>query len=134
MSVGVAEKPQPDVQPITRRELDALEKILDQLYAQLGLDIEYTKHFLDRVNDPRNGTQITIAELAAMFTKEFSQHGDKLANLDTGDEGLLTDLMSNINSPFVVKYNRETKELELVMKTVMRKRGFKTSTKIYSVK
>lgn len=123
-----------DGQPITKRELDALEKILDQLYSKLGLDIEYTKHFLERLNDSRNGTQITIAELAAMFTKEFVQHGDKLSQLDTGDEGLLTDLMSNINSPFVVKYNKETKELELVMKTVMRKRGFKADTKVYKVK
>ena len=58
---------------VTQAQLDVLEKVLDQVFAQVGIDVEFTRHFLDRVNDERNRRQITIKELGLLFKKEFMQ-------------------------------------------------------------
>ena len=39
---------------LTQTELDQLETFADRLFAKVGIDVEFTRHFLDRVNDTRN--------------------------------------------------------------------------------
>ena len=40
---------------LTQSELDQLEVFADRLFAKVGIDVEFTRHFLDfRVNDERN--------------------------------------------------------------------------------
>jgi len=119
---------------ITRQDLMNLEKMLDSLFNKLGIDIEFTKHFLDRVNDIRNVTQIRLSELSDLFRKEFLRFGDTLADMKDGVEAVLTDITTNINVPFVMKWNSSTKEMELIAKTVMRKKNFMTSGKRLAVR
>ena len=52
---------------ITQSDLDQVEKYADRLFAALGIDVEFTRHFMDRVNDARNIKQITVAELIRLF-------------------------------------------------------------------
>ena len=40
--------------PIKKTDLDQIERYADRLFASLGIDVEFTRHFLDRVNDARN--------------------------------------------------------------------------------
>ena len=76
---------------ITRRELIALEKVLDKLFAKIGVDVEFTRHFLDRVNDERNIRQITLRELSELFKKEFQKYGDIIGDFKPGVEAVLND-------------------------------------------
>ena len=39
---------------VSKSDLDQIEKYADKLFAAVGIDIEFTRHFLDRVNDARN--------------------------------------------------------------------------------
>ena len=39
---------------ITRSDLNQIERYADRLFAKVGIDVEFTRHFLDRVNDERN--------------------------------------------------------------------------------
>ena len=48
---------------ISQAELDSIESYLDDLFAAVGIDIEFTRHFLDRVNDARNRKQIAPHEI-----------------------------------------------------------------------
>ncbi len=110
---------------VTQSDLDALERHLDKVWNKLGIDIAFTRHFLDRVNDARNGKQITLCELARIFLETFRQHGKKLTGISTRDwEAVLSDKITNVNVPFVLKHNG--KEVEIVAKTVMRKPNFHT--------
>lgn len=118
---------------VTQQELDALEKVLDRVFAQLGIDVEFTRHFLDRVNDERNLKQITIQELAQLFKKEFVKWGKPIARLGPDAEAVMKDLASNINIPFALNWNKGSGMLELVAKTVMRKRNFRTPNKEFPV-
>lgn len=120
-------------QPITPTQLNALEKALDALFQSLGIDVEFTRHFIDRVNDERNQEQITMPELVNMFKKEYKRWGKPIAQMGPDSEAVMKDLESDINIPFVLKWDRDNQELDLVAKSVMRKKNFKTSNKEFPV-
>ena len=104
--------------PVTQPQLDALEKVLDRVFSQLGIDVEFTRHFLDRVNDERNIKQITLSELGQLFKKEFMKWGKPIARLGPDAEAVMKDLSSDINIPFALNWNKGSGMLELVAKTV----------------
>jgi hypothetical protein len=111
-------------QEITKSDLDGIEKYADRLYKSLGIDVEFTRHFLDRVNDARNKKQITVAELIRLFKQSHKKYGKKIAKLGPDAEAVINDMQTDVNMPFVLKW--DGKELELIAKTVMRKKDFKT--------
>lgn len=110
---------------VTQDDLNKLEKHLEAVWKKLNTDITFTNHFLDRVNDARNGRQITLCELARIFLETFRQYGQKLAHIPKSRwEAVLTDKTTDVNVPFVLKHNG--KEVEIVAKTIMRKHNFMT--------
>ena len=111
--------------PITKSDLDGVEKYADRLYKSSGIDVEFTRHFLDRVNDARNKKQITVAELIRLFKQSYKKYGKKIAQLGPDAEAVLNDMQTDINMPFALKW--DCKELDLIAKTVMRKPNFATS-------
>jgi len=110
---------------LSKNDLNGVEKYADRLYAAAGIDVEFTRHFLDRVNDARNKKQITVAELIRMFKQSYKKFGKKIAKLGPDAEAVLNDMQTDINMPFVLKW--DGKELDLIAKTVMRKPNFATS-------
>lgn len=120
---GIAEA---DVPEITQVQLDTLEKYLDQLFSKLGIDVEFTRHFLDRVNDERNLKQITIKELAILFKDTYINYGKKIAQMGPDAQAVIKDMRSDINVPFVLNWDSRSQVLDLVAKTVMRKKNFTT--------
>lgn len=119
---------------LTKSDLNAVEKMADKIFAQVGIDIEFTKHFLDRVNDARNGKPITAEELSKMFKEVYKKHGKKLSGLSDDYHALLIDLQTDINIPFVLVWDDRNNEFDLVSKTIMRKKGFKTRDKKFPVR
>jgi hypothetical protein len=109
---------------ISPRELDYIDQVADSIWKNLGIDVEFTRHFLDRVNHERNGEPITAEELIDLFKKEYQQNGQQIRDMKQAD-AILVDLMSNINIPFVLKKTGK-KTKELVPTTVMRKQDFKS--------
>jgi len=118
---------------VTQIQINALEKALDKVFAQVGIDVEFTRHFLDRVNDERNVKQITLSELGQLFKKEFIKFGKPIAQLGPDQQAVMKDLSSDINLPFALEWNPKTGMLELIAKTVMRKKNFATSNKEFAV-
>jgi hypothetical protein len=118
---------------VSKSQLNDLEKTLDRLFKAVGIDIEFSKHFFDRVNDPRNNEQIKIRELRDMFRKTYDKYKDTLVKFGDNWEAVLKDVQSNINLPFVLKWNKAKGMLELLAKTVMRKTNFMTTSKVLPV-
>ena len=118
---------------ITTVDLDQLETFADKLFAKVGIDVEFTRHFLDRVNDARNVKPITMAELTRLFKQEFKRYGKPIAQMGPGQEAVMKDLQTDINLPFALQYDRENNELDLIAKTVMRKKDFKTPDREFPV-
>lgn len=114
---------------ITDKDLKEIERYADALFKAVGVDIQFTKHFLERVNDERNIRQITIDELTELFRKTFKMYGTRIPKLGADAEAVLNDMKTNINLPFVLKWDDKSQELDLVAKTVMRKKNFMTQNK-----
>lgn len=112
---------------VTKADLNDVEKFADRIFTKVGIDVEFTRHFLDRVNDARNGKEITVAELTRLFKQSYKNHGKKIAKMGDDAQAVLNDLQTDINLPFVLKYDPDFDEFDLVAKTVMRKKNFKTS-------
>jgi hypothetical protein len=115
-----------DTTAITTAMLNKLEEYLDQLFSKLGMDVQFTTHFLDRANDARNKTQITLKELAILFKDAYIKYGKRIAQMGPDAEAVIKDMRSDINVPFVLNWDSRNKELDLVAKTVMRKKNFST--------
>jgi len=116
---------------ITKSQLDAIEVYADKLFAKLGIDIEFTKHFLDRLNDKRNIKPISVPELTGMFKRLHRKHGKPLSKVDDDFDAVVKDFNNNINIPFAI--NVTPNDIDLVAKTVMRKKDFKTSTPVIAL-
>ena len=118
-------KPRTNEKEVTKSDLDQIERYADRLFGAVGIDVEFTRHFLDRVNDVRNKMQITSAEITRLFKQSYRKFGKVIRKLGPDAQAVLTDMKTDINMPFVL--NLKGGELELVAKTVMRKKDFKTS-------
>ena len=116
---------------ITAQELQQLETYADRLFASLGIDIEFSKHFKDRLNDPRNKKPITMAELTRLFRQVYKQHGKPIAQLGPDAEAVMKDMRTDVNIPFTLQW--DGKELDLVAKTIMRKPHFSTPNQEFAV-
>ena len=82
------------------------------------------KHFFDRLNDPRNGKDISQAELVGFF-KRLSKHKDEFIEfLKKYNSVITTDKRTDINIPFMRRANKQ-----IVAKTIMRTKNFKSSDK-----
>jgi hypothetical protein len=112
---------------ITKVDLATVERFADKIFAKVGIDVEFTRHFLERVNDKRNGKDITVAELTRLFKQAYKKHGKKIAKMGDDAEAVLHDAQTDINLPFVLNYDPNMDEFDLVAKTVMRKKDFKTN-------
>jgi len=108
---------------VSQKEINDLEKFADRLLNKFDVDIEFTKHFADRVNDKRNKPGITIAELQRLFKKMAANKGKKIKK-HGNSEAILKDMQSDLNLPVVV--NWKNGEFEVVNKTIMRKKAFKS--------
>ena len=116
---------------ITKPQLDSIEKYADGLFNKLGIDIEFTRHFLDRVNDKRNIKPISVPELVGMFKRLHRKHGKPLSKVDDDFNAVVKDFNSNINIPFAINVTGD--DIEMYAKTVMRKKDFKTSTPVIAL-
>ena len=112
---------------VDQKQLNDLEKFGDRLLKKFNIDIEFTRHFADRMNDTRNKPAIKVTELQRLFKKiaknkgkGVKQHGDA--------EAVLKDMQSDLNLPVVVNY--KDGEFEMVNKTIMRKKNFKTTSPV----
>jgi hypothetical protein len=123
---------------ISKTELHRLEQYADALFFRFGIGIDFKtmlrdSHFYQRLNDPRNKPEITADEIKQLFRKVSQKYGEALSKANSGAEGVLKDMSTDINIPFIIKWDKDKKELDLVPKTVMRKKNFYTSDPIYKV-
>jgi hypothetical protein len=110
---------------VSKSDLKQVETYADKLFAKVGIDVNFTRHFLDRVNDVRNKKPISTAELIHLFRQTFKKYGKQIPELGDEAQAVIHDMENDVNVPFVLKW--DGKEFDLISKTVMRKKDFKTS-------
>lgn len=115
---------------ITKADLRELEKFADSILEKFGIDIEFTRHFGERMSDDRNDPCITVKEMRDFFRKLAVKQGKPIKNARE-TEVILKDIQKNLNLPVVINYYRG--KFEVVLKTIMRKKKFLSSSPTVTV-
>lgn len=111
------------------KQIKQFEKIVDQLFKKFNIDFNFTRHFADRMSDERNTPCITMKELAEFIKKIYAKQGKSLKGI-AGAEAVVKDIQKDLNIPVAVTYDQRNDEFDVVMKTIMRKKNFKTPNKV----
>jgi hypothetical protein len=111
--------------PINEIPMGDLQKIDQFADKKLNpVDVVLTdKHFFDRLNDPRNGKEISQAELIGFFKRLSKKRKEFVEFLNQYNSLVAVDDRTNINIPFMKQSNKA------IAKTIMRKKDFKSSDK-----
>jgi len=74
--------------------------------------------------------------LLDIFNRVYQQldKGKKITALGPDAQAVIKDMLTDINMPFVLRWDWKNKELDLVVKTVMRKQNFQTANKQFVLK
>ena len=113
---------------VSQKQIDDLEKFADKLLKKYQIDVEFTRHFVDRINDKRNTPEIKVAELQKIFKKIKSNKGNQIKS-NADDQAIIKDISSYLNIPVVIKKDKDG-EIELTAKTIMRKKNFTSSNSV----
>ena len=107
---------------ISQSEINNLERFADRILNKYGVDIEFTRHFVDRLNDARNNPSIKVAELQKFFKKIQKNKARNIIKQNDQTDAVLKDMETNLNLP--VKIIKKGNEFEVINKTIMRKTNF----------
>jgi hypothetical protein len=115
---------------ITFRDIQELEKEFDKRFDEYDIDFRFTRHFADRASDSRNKPRITIQELKDLFNRIYMnrRQGRKIFSRWPDMEIVLKDVRNNVNIPFAIEYDKRNDEFDVIAKTVMRKKNFKSQS------
>ena len=111
-------------------ELRSLEAHLDDLMRPVGLDVEFSKHFVERLLG--RDRSVTAAEVIDAFSKLKQKYKQKLKSYKKkpGQRAILKDFDNDLNVIFGIQPARGSELPDLVNITIMRKdpNEFQTDT------
>jgi hypothetical protein len=73
-----------------------------------------------------------MRELADVIKKIYQKQGKSIKDT-AGAEAVIKDIQSDLNIPVAVEYNSKEDEFRVAMKTIMRKKNFKSPDKVIKV-
>jgi uncharacterized protein YukJ len=111
--------------PLTQKDIDSVKNALIGIYKSRGFDLVFSRHFVERVNDHRNGKQITVGELITILNASIKMHGKAMMMMPHEAEGVIKDANSKINLMIAIEHNARTGLCELRTKSCIRKANFR---------
>lgn len=113
---------------LTTAHMKAFEQFVDKMFAKFNIDFEFTKHFRERMSHERNDPCINMKELAGMIQKIYKkyQNGEKSLSKFVDAEAVIKDMQTDLNMHIAVEYDRNSDDLVVIAKTIMRKKNFRT--------
>lgn len=91
------------------------------------IDIEFGRHFFDRLIDPRNEKEISTSELLDFFARLINKKEQFVNFVKKYHEFVVKDRRTGINIPFMSAVN------QAIAKTIMRKPNFMTSNPVIAL-
>lgn len=117
-------KPQTLNEDVSFRTLNSVESYLNQLYKKIGVGFDFSNHFEERINDPRNNPPINHKELLSYFGRFYLKYKELIKKLEPEEELLISDPKLKIWSPVVMKQGKLNRFLRV--KTIMRKQNYQS--------
>jgi hypothetical protein len=115
--------------------MDSFEKIVNKLFKPIDTEFDFTKHFRERMGDARNNPCIDLKELATMIKKLYAEMkaGGKSLTKHMDAEVVIKDMQSDLNMPIALEYDRKNDTIDVIAKTIMRKKNFSTPNPVVKV-
>ena len=114
---------QPMHEPVTWNDLQRLESVLDNMFRTAGLDIAFTRHFLERVNGSRGyGGTVSIPEIQDAFRKTYDKYAKQISGHSADWKAIINDVSKDLNMPFTLDWDGRMKKM--IMLTAMKKQNF----------
>lgn len=130
-------EPEHEVDETVRyQDVKKIEQEVDPEYDDFDIDVDLKgRHFVDRANDRRNNPEIEPEEIEDLLKDVLDQNPDDFDELNPGQEVVLHDKDTDLNVPVMMKgtgkYGENTgrEELDMIAKTIMRKRDFRSNNR-----
>jgi hypothetical protein len=119
-------KCKPQFVEVKWESLQRIQEWINQLWQRIGVDVYLggkTAHFFQRLNDARNGQQISLCEIQKIFLQVYSRYGKLIASQKVDWEAVMQDLETSVNIPFFLEV-RDDGSLQLRPKSILRKKNF----------
>lgn len=115
--------------PLEVKDVKQIENYLSTFLSKKNYYLKASNHFVDRVNDERNGSQISTQEIISLITKFANKYSIQLQGIPPGTEKeiVITDKTSKINIPSILRWSPKNKKYEFFLKSIMRKSNFQSS-------
>jgi hypothetical protein len=126
VALGLAEEV---ITEMSTTEVSSVERDIASKWKQRGVKFDFSRHFMDRVNDKRNNPPISQDELHTFFLRVFEKLGKKIGNIRMrpGEdmEGVFSIRSMALHVPFVIRYEKDQGNgLILLAQTILRKKKF----------
>ena len=109
---------------LERVNMDRIEDYADDVLDPT--DVEFTRHFFDRLTRVEHDKDITDAELIGFFKRLAKKKKQFDSFMKQYDEFIVKDKRTDLNIPFVKRVN------QIIAKTIMRKKDFISSNPAYT--
>lgn len=108
------------INEIPMADLRDIDRVADKFLNPVDVVLT-NQHFFDRLNDPRNGKEISGAELVGFFKRLGKKKKQFVDFLNQYNQIVAVDDRTKLNIPFMKQANKA------IAKTIMRKDDFKTT-------
>lgn len=105
-------------------QIKDLEKFADRLLNKFNVDIEFTRHFGERLSSDRNHPCIKLSELQDLFKRIEVDRASRIKR-HTNGQFVIQDMQKDLNLPIVIDFKNGM--FDVTVKTIMRKKNFLTS-------
>ncbi|MCC3733499.1 hypothetical protein LLS47_11225 [Rouxiella badensis] len=112
---------------ISPQAIRDLEADINEHLEQDRAEMSFTFHAgIERLNDPRNGTPITLRELESLLHEFIKVHLQTVLTLNHGDTFTIRCNQSHINMPCTIEIDLRFGKQWIIQNvvTIMRKAGF----------
>ena len=127
-----------DLFEMSDEAIDDIQRAIKKLYLPLGIEVNFTKHFVSRIVDDAvdaKGYQrdnITPEELTKVFDALKKYHKSIFDEANNHDEelkagkfnGVILDLPRKISIPFALEFNKAKGRYIMTCKTVIKRENF----------
>ena len=114
-------------------EVRSLEQKLDKMFEPFGVDIVFTRHVVkDRLLTGQREGGVTADEILDVFKRFIARYKDKLTKKEW--EAVIKDVRTKLNLPVTYKKDALEGDMDMIVKTIMKKRDFKGGGKVLTVK
>jgi hypothetical protein len=117
---------------VTMVDLDKVRSFADSVFARVGISVKFGEHFIERLSRA-DAPAVSLAQVIRIFREVAEKHAKPIAQMGPDAEGVMKDLKTDVNVPFILYWDKENEVLELRAKTIMKKKDYTTPNKVFPI-